>query len=252
MTVARVAALAALVVAVVIVAVLLLSDDGARSTRSRRDHTPASSSTATMPVGGRRIGSNESISLHGQQPGAAEDQGRRRLRAAAGAPPRSCARPRCRASRTVTSPSAPGRTALGAARRLRPSRSTSTTSIVDLDQLFNTLNPQPARACRTSSRARRPTTPARARRPTSGEVLQPRAVLDQSLLSTRSSPSSARYELRSSTRPTSCRRWPSAAATSPPWSATPTRPPARSPARTPALPRVGLLPGTLARRTPPS
>src|SRR4051794_41606450 len=68
MTVARVAALAALVIAVVVVAVLLLSDDGGKEYKVQLINAGQLVNGDDVQIGGRRGRSIEGISLTGPKP----------------------------------------------------------------------------------------------------------------------------------------------------------------------------------------
>ena len=108
-----------------------------------------------VQVGGRRVGSVKTIELTDDNQAADHDRGR-------GAATRRCTRAR-QAIIRATSLSGianryvsltPGPEATAAARRQGDADApTTTTTIVDLDQLFNTLDPQTRAASRRSSRA---------------------------------------------------------------------------------------------------
>ena len=142
MTVARVAALAALVVAVVIVAVLLLSDDGGKEYKVTLINAGQLVNGDDVQVGGRRIGSIESISL------TDNNQAQLKIKVDADFAPlhrgttaivRATSLSGVANRYLALSPGPNSAPALPDGYNLPV---TSTTSIVDLDQIFNTFNAQ--------------------------------------------------------------------------------------------------------------
>jgi phospholipid/cholesterol/gamma-HCH transport system substrate-binding protein len=145
MTVARVAALAALVIAVVVVAVLLLSDDGGKEYKVTLINAGQLVNGDDVQIGGRRIGSIESISLTNK------NQAQLKIKVESGFSP---LHEGTKAVVRATSLSgianrylalSPGPNSAPALPDGATLPTTSTTSIVDLDELFNTLN-APTRA----------------------------------------------------------------------------------------------------------
>ena len=99
-----------------------------------------------VQIGGRAVGTRGRDRAHRRTT-------RRRSGSRSRSPTRRCARARrrssgsrrCRASRTATSRSRPARTRASTLRRRRDARHRPTTTAVDLDQLFNTLDPEARR-----------------------------------------------------------------------------------------------------------
>jgi phospholipid/cholesterol/gamma-HCH transport system substrate-binding protein len=142
MTVARVAALAALVVAVVVVAVLLLSDDGGKEYKVTLINAGQLVNGDDVQVGGRRIGSIESISLTDNNQAQLKikvDPGFAPLHRGTTAIVRATSLSGIANRYLALSPGPNSAPALPDGYNLPV---TSTTSIVDLDQLFNTFNAQ--------------------------------------------------------------------------------------------------------------
>jgi phospholipid/cholesterol/gamma-HCH transport system substrate-binding protein len=141
MTVARVAALAALVIAVVVVAVLLLSDDGGKEYKVQLINAGQLVNGDDVQIGGRRIGSIESISLTNNNQAQLKikvDSDFSPLHEGTKAVVRATSLSGIANRYLALSPGPNSAPALPDGATLP---TTSTTSIVDLDELFNTLNP---------------------------------------------------------------------------------------------------------------
>jgi phospholipid/cholesterol/gamma-HCH transport system substrate-binding protein len=142
MTVGRVAALAALVIAVVVVAVLLLSDDGGTEYKVTLINAGQLVNGDDVQVGGRRVGSIEDISL--------TDNNQAQLKIKVDSDFAPLHRGTTAVVRATSQSGVANRyLALSPGPNSAPSLPdgynlpvTSTTSIVDLDQIFNTLNAQ--------------------------------------------------------------------------------------------------------------
>jgi phospholipid/cholesterol/gamma-HCH transport system substrate-binding protein len=142
MTVARVAALAALVIAIVVVGVLLLSDDGGKEYKVTLINAGQLVNGDDVQVGGRRIGSIESISLtnHNQaQLKIMVDGDFAPLHRGTKAIVRATSLSGIANRYLALSPGPNSADALPDGYTIP---TTDTTSIVDLDEIFNTLNPQ--------------------------------------------------------------------------------------------------------------
>ncbi len=141
MTTARALTLGALVVVAALVAILLLGGNGAHQYKLVFQTAGQLVKDNDVQVGGRRVGSVEGHPADRRQPGRDHDRGRQALRAAArghdGGDPRDVAVGR----REPLHRAQPGTEQRAQARRRRGrSRADKTTTIVDLDQLFNTLD----------------------------------------------------------------------------------------------------------------
>jgi phospholipid/cholesterol/gamma-HCH transport system substrate-binding protein len=142
MTVARVAALAALVIAVVVVAVLLLSGNGGTEYKVTLINAGQLVNGDDVQVGGRRVGSIDDISLtnHNQaQLKITVDSDFAPLHRGTTAVVRATSQSGVANRYLALSPGPNSAPSLPAGYNLPV---TSTTSIVDLDQIFNTLNPK--------------------------------------------------------------------------------------------------------------
>ena len=142
MTVARVAALAALVIAVIVVAVLLLSGDGGTEYKVTLINAGQLVNGDDVQVGGRRVGSIEDISLTDNNQAQLKikvDPDFAPLHRGTTAVVRATSQSGVANRYLALSPGPNSAPALPAGYNLPV---TSTTSIVDLDQIFNTLNAQ--------------------------------------------------------------------------------------------------------------
>jgi phospholipid/cholesterol/gamma-HCH transport system substrate-binding protein len=142
MTVARVAALAALVIAVVVVAVLLLTGNGGTEYKVRLINAGQLVNGDDVQVGGRRVGSIEDISLTNNNQAELKikvDPGFAPLHQGTQAVVRATSLSGI-ANRYLALTPGPNSAPKIPAGSTLPI--TTTTSIVDLDQLFNTLNAQ--------------------------------------------------------------------------------------------------------------
>src|SRR6266540_5797354 len=142
MTVARVAALAALGIAVVVVAVLLLSGDGGKEYRVHLINAGQLVNGDDVQVGGRRVGSIENISLtdHNQaQLKIKVDSDFAPLHEGTSAVVRATSLSGIANRYLALTPGPNSAPKLPDNAILRTDK---TTSIVDLDELFNTLDPK--------------------------------------------------------------------------------------------------------------
>ena len=143
MTATRGLAVGALVAAVLVVGWLLFFRGGGTEYELRFANAGQLVKGDDVQVGGRRIGSVEVDLADRRQPGRDQDHGRGRAsRRCTRARRRSSAPPRSRASPTATSRSRRARTTRRSSTRARVLAHDKTTSIVDLDQLFNTFDPK--------------------------------------------------------------------------------------------------------------
>jgi phospholipid/cholesterol/gamma-HCH transport system substrate-binding protein len=142
MTVARIAALAALVIAVVVVVVLLLSDDGAKEYKVTLQNAGQLVNGDDVQIGGRRVGSIEDISLTNDNQALLKikvDSDFAPLHKGTTAVVRATSQSGVANRYLALSPGPNSAPPLPDGYKLPAS---STTSIVDLDQIFNTLNAQ--------------------------------------------------------------------------------------------------------------
>jgi phospholipid/cholesterol/gamma-HCH transport system substrate-binding protein len=140
MTVARVAALAALVIAVVVVAVLLLSDDGGKEYKVQLINAGQLVNGDDVQIGGRRVGSIEDISLTDHNLAQLKikvDSDFAPLHKGTTAVVRATSLSGVANRYLALSPGANNAPKLADGATLPTD---TTTSIVDLDEIFNTLN----------------------------------------------------------------------------------------------------------------
>src|SRR3954447_4756174 len=140
MTVARVAALAALVIAVVVVAVLLLSDDGGKEYKVQLINAGQLVNGDDVQIGGRRVGSIEDISLTSHNLAQLKikvDSDFAPLHKGTKAVVRATSLSGIANRYLALSPGANNAPKLADGATLPTD---TTTSIVDLDEIFNTLN----------------------------------------------------------------------------------------------------------------
>ena len=143
MSIARAAAIGSLVVAIIAVGVLMFGGGGGTEYTVRMQTANQLVKGNQVRVGGLAVGEDHRHQAVGGQPGRHQGHDQRRLRSAAPRDRRSrCARSHCPRWRTATSRCTPGPTTAPEIPDGGTLDADETTNVVDLDQLFNTLDPK--------------------------------------------------------------------------------------------------------------